>query len=206
MKRLGITYPVVQDNRFKTWDNYSNQYWPAEYLIDKTGHVRHTHFGEGQYGETEQLIRRLLDVHGARSTRMADETPNGLLTPETYLGYERLNNYVGTPVSPDRVARYTLPADLPQNTIAYGGQWKLGPERATAVRASHLALHFLAKNVYIVLGGHGTVRASIGGRTVKTIPVTAQQLYTVRSSKRTADTTVDLAFTPGVQAYSFTFG
>jgi cytochrome c biogenesis protein CcdA/thiol-disulfide isomerase/thioredoxin len=206
VKRLGITYPVVQDNRFLTWDNYSNQYWPAEYLIDKTGHVRHTHFGEGQYGETEQLIRRLLDAHGARSTRMADETPNGLLTPETYLGYERLNNYVGTPVSPDRVARYTLPADLPQNTIAYGGQWKLGPERATAVRASHLALHFLAKNVYIVLGGHGTVRASIGGRTVKTIPVTAQQLYTVRSSKRTADTTVDLAFTPGVQAYSFTFG
>ena len=64
VKRLGITYPVVQDNRFKTWDNYANQYWPAEYLIDKTGHVRHTHFGEGKYGETEQLIRRLLGAHG----------------------------------------------------------------------------------------------------------------------------------------------
>ncbi len=206
VKRLGIKYPVVQDNRFKTWDNYSNQYWPAEYLIDKTGHVRHTHFGEGQYGETEQLIRRLLGAHGAKSPRMPDTTPTGLLTPETYLGYQRLSNYVGTPISPDIVAPYRLPTELPQNTLAYGGQWKLDPERATAVRDSHLALHFHAKNVYIVLGGHGTVRASIDGRVVKTIPVTAQKLYTVRASKRTADTTVDLAFTPGVQAYSFTFG
>jgi cytochrome c biogenesis protein CcdA/thiol-disulfide isomerase/thioredoxin len=206
VRRLGIAYPVVQDNRFKTWDNYSNQYWPAEYLIDKSGHVRHTHFGEGQYGETEQLIRRLLGVHGAKSAQRADETPTGLLTPETYLGYQRLNNYVGTPVSPDTVGRYRLPDELPQNTIAYGGRWRLDAERATAVRDSHLALHFHAKNVYVVLGGHGTVRASINGRLVKTIPVTAQKLYTVRASKQTADGTVDLAFTPGVQAYSFTFG
>jgi cytochrome c biogenesis protein CcdA/thiol-disulfide isomerase/thioredoxin len=206
VQRLGIKYPVVQDNRFKTWDNYSNQYWPAEYLIDKTGHVRHTHFGEGQYGETEQLIRRLLGAHGAESRQMADTTPTGLLTPETYLGYQRLNNYVGTPVSPDVDGAYRLPAELPQNTIAYGGRWKIDPERATAVRNSHLALHFNAKDVYIVLGGKGTVRASIDGRIVKTIPVTAQKLYTVHASKRTADATVDLAFTPGVQAYSFTFG
>jgi cytochrome c biogenesis protein CcdA/thiol-disulfide isomerase/thioredoxin len=206
VQRLGIKYPVMQDNRFKTWDNYSNQYWPAEYLIDKTGHVRHTHFGEGQYGETELLIRRLLGAHGSESPQLADTTPTGLLTPETYLGYQRLNNYVGTPVSPDVEGAYRLPAELPQNTIAYGGRWKIDPERATAVRSSHLALHFNAKDVYIVLGGKGTVRASIDGRVVKTIPVTAQKLYTVRASKRTADATVDLAFTPGVQAYSFTFG
>ena len=206
VRRLGIAYPVMQDNRFKTWDNYANQYWPAEYLIDETGRVRHTHFGEGQYGETEQLIRRLLGARGTRSTVLADMTPTGLLTPETYLGYQRLNDYVGTPVSPDIQASYRLPNDLPQNTVAYGGQWQVGPERATAIRDSHLALHFHAKNVYIVLGGRGTVRASIGGRVVKTIPVTAQRLYTVRASQRTADETVDLAFTPGVQAYSFTFG
>jgi cytochrome c biogenesis protein CcdA/thiol-disulfide isomerase/thioredoxin len=206
VERLGIRYPVVQDNRFKTWDNYSNQYWPAEYLIDKTGHVRHTHFGESRYGETEQLIRRLLGARGAKSPQLADATPTGLLTPETYLGYERLNNYVGTPVSPDIEAPYRLPDRLPQNTIAYGGQWKIDAERATAVRASHLALHFNAKNVYIVLGGKGTVRATVDGKLVKTIPVTEQKLYTVRASTRTADETVDLSFTPGVQAYSFTFG
>ena len=206
VQRLGIKYPVLQDNRFKTWDNYSNQYWPAEYLIDKTGHVRHTHFGEGKYGETEQLIRDLLGARGADAPKLADATPKELLTPETYLGYERLNNYVGTPVAPDKVGRYRLPDPLPQNTVAYGGRWKVDAERATAVQAAHLALHFQAKNVYIVLGGRGTVRASIDGKVVKTIPVTAQKLYTVRTSKRAADETVDLAFTPGVQAYSFTFG
>src|SRR6478735_1267576 len=128
VKRLGIKYPVVQDNRFKTWDNYSNQYWPAEYLIDKTGHVRHTHFGEGKYGETEHMIRDLLGARGADAPKLADPTPTDLLTPETYLGYERLNNYVGTPVSPNKVGRYRLPDPLPQNTVAYGGRWKVDAE------------------------------------------------------------------------------
>jgi hypothetical protein len=206
VKRLGIKYPVVQDNRFKTWDNYSNQYWPAEYLIDKTGHVRHTHFGEGQYGETEQLIRRLLGAHGAKSPRMPDTTPTGLLTPETYLGYQRLSNYVGTPISPDIVAPYRLPSELPQNTLAYGGQWKLNPERATAVRDSHLALHFHAKNVYIVLGGHGTVQVLINGKPTSKIKVDAQRLYTVHTSKQSTNGLLELRFSRGIQGYSFTFG
>ncbi len=111
VKRLGITYPVVQDNRFKTWDAYANQYWPAEYLIDKTGHIRHTNFGEGEYGETESLIRQLLGAKGAKARQVADATPTGLLTPETYLGYARLTNYVGTSVSPDIEANYRLPVE-----------------------------------------------------------------------------------------------
>ena len=55
----------MQDNRFKTWDNFANQYWPAEYLIDRNGRVRHTHFGEGEYPQTESLIRKLLAVKGS---------------------------------------------------------------------------------------------------------------------------------------------
>ena len=69
---------------------YANQYWPAEYLIDKTGHIRHTHFGEGEYDKTESLIRQLLGAKGAKARQVADATPTGLLTPETYLGYARL--------------------------------------------------------------------------------------------------------------------
>src|SRR5258708_1672278 len=64
LQGLGIRYPVVQDDRYKTWDNYANQYWPAEYLIDRTGHVRHTHFGEGEDPQTEPRIRPLLAVSG----------------------------------------------------------------------------------------------------------------------------------------------
>jgi thiol-disulfide isomerase/thioredoxin len=206
VKRLGITYPVVQDNRFKTWDNYANQYWPAEYLIDKTGHVRHMHAGEGEYGKTETLIRGLLGVNGTHARPLADATPTGLLTPETYLGYTRLANYVGTHVSPDSFANYKLPATLPQNTVAYGGEWRVGPERIVAGENARLRLHFQARNVYIVLGGHGTVHALIDGKPTTTLKVDAQRLYTVRASTKAADATLELRFSPGIQGYSFTFG
>ena len=60
VKRFGITYPVAQDNGYETWNAYGNQYWPAQYLIDQTGHVVYSHFGEGQYAQTEAKIRGLL--------------------------------------------------------------------------------------------------------------------------------------------------
>ncbi len=206
VRRLGIAYPVVQDNRFKTWDAYANQYWPAEYLIDKTGHIRHTNFGEGEYDKTESLIRQLLGAKGAKARQVADATPTGLLTPETYLGYARLQNYVGTRVSPSVEANYKLPASIAQNTFAYGGQWRVGAQEAVAGRNATLRLHFHAKNVYVVLGGHGTVQALVDGKPIGTLKVNAQRLYTVRTSKQTADATLELRFTPGIQGYSFTFG
>jgi thiol-disulfide isomerase/thioredoxin len=64
LKRFDIRYPVAQDNRYGTWDAYRNQYWPATYLIDKSGKIVYTHFGEGQYDETEAMIRRLLAQPG----------------------------------------------------------------------------------------------------------------------------------------------
>lgn len=64
IKRFGITYPVAQDNDYATWNAYSNQYWPAFYLIDKSGHVVYTHFGEGDYDKTEAAIRTLLAQKG----------------------------------------------------------------------------------------------------------------------------------------------
>jgi len=206
VKRLGIDYPVVQDNRYKTWDAYANQYWPAEYLIDKTGRIRHTHFGEGEYGQTESLIRRLLGADGARAQAEPDTTPTGLLTPETYLGYARIANYVGSSISPDVRADYLLPPSLPQNTLAYGGQWTVGGEKIVSGGNASLRLHFQAKDVYIVLGGRGTVHALIDGKPAGVLHVDAQRLYTVRSSPTTKDATLELRFSPGLQAYSFTFG
>jgi cytochrome c biogenesis protein CcdA/thiol-disulfide isomerase/thioredoxin len=205
VKRLGITYPVVQDNRYKTWDNYANQYWPAEYLIDKQGHVRHTNFGEGEYDQTEALIRRLLDDNGAHARHVADATPSGLLTPESYLGYARLTNYVGTNPVPNRFTNYAFPSSLPANTLAYDGSWRVGAQAITAGNHARLRLQFEASNVYIVMGGHGTVRSFIDGKPTGSIRVDAEKLYTVRSGKPT-DALLELRFSPGVQAYSFTFG
>ena len=61
----GVAWPVVQDNEFSVWRSYSNRYWPAKYLIDQTGEIRFTHFGEGKYAETEEWIRTLLMETGA---------------------------------------------------------------------------------------------------------------------------------------------
>ena len=206
VKRLGIRYPVVQDNNFKTWDNYANQYWPAEYLIDKQGHVRHTHFGEGEYGQTESLIRRLLGDNGRSARSLADTTPTGLLTPESYLGYARLANYVGTTPVPDVEARYVFARSIPENALSYGGRWRVGSERIVAGPDARLRLRFQARDVYIVLGGHGTVKTLIDGKPAGTIHVNAERLYTVRSSKTPESALLELRFSRGIQAYSFTFG
>jgi cytochrome c biogenesis protein CcdA/thiol-disulfide isomerase/thioredoxin len=206
VKRLGIAYPVVQDNSFKTWDNYANQYWPAEYLIDKQGHVRHTHFGEGEYGQTESLIRRLLGDNGRAARTLADTTPTGLLTPESYLGYARLSNYVGTNPVPNVDARYTFATSIPANTLSYAGRWRVGAERIVAGLNARLRLRFQARDVYIVLGGHGTVQTLVDGKPERTIAVNAEKLYIVRTSKTSTSGLLELRFSPGIQAYSFTFG
>jgi cytochrome c biogenesis protein CcdA/thiol-disulfide isomerase/thioredoxin len=206
VQRLGITYPVVQDNDYKTWDNYANQYWPAEYLIDRTGHVRHTHFGEGEYNVTEQLIRKLLDDRGATAHQVPDLTPTELVTPETYLGSERIQNYIGSTLRPGRRAIYLPAATLPQDDLTYGGTWTIGPQEVVAGPGALLRLHFHANNVYVVLGGRGTVRALVDGKPAGAIHVNAYRLYTVRSSSTIADATLELRFSPGVKGYSFTFG
>ena len=207
VQRLGIRYPVVQDNRYKTWDNYANQYWPAEYLIDRTGHVRHTHFGEGEYPQTESLIRRLLAVKGKRAQQLPDTTPTEAMTPETYLGYARIANYTGTQIVPDKPARYTFTSSLFSNAFSYDGTWRIGAEKITAIKDARLRLAFQAKDVYIVLGGKGTVQVLIDGKQTKTLRVDAEQLYTVRASNTlAAHALLELRFSPGVQAYSFTFG
>jgi cytochrome c biogenesis protein CcdA/thiol-disulfide isomerase/thioredoxin len=206
VKRLGITYPVVQDNRYKTWDNYANQYWPAEYLIDRQGHVRHTHFGEGEYPQTEALIRQLLAVKGKRATQLPDTTPTEAMTPETYLGYSRIGNYTGTQIVPNQPARYTF-GSLFSNAFSYDGTWQVGGEKITAIKDARLRLDFQAKDVYIVLGGKGTVQVLIDGKQTKVLKVNAERLYTVRASNTlAAHALLELRFSPGVQAYSFTFG
>jgi cytochrome c biogenesis protein CcdA/thiol-disulfide isomerase/thioredoxin len=207
INRLGIRYPVVQDNDYRTWTAYGNQYWPAEYLIDRRGEVRHIQFGEGDYDGTENAIRTLLGITARGGmTDVADLTPHDLTTPESYLGYRRLARYAGSPIARDRATSYRLPKRLPQNELAYGGTWKVGAERIVSGRDATLRLHFHAKKIYLVLGGRGRVRVLVGGKPQASVPVTAYKLYTLRDSSTLADALLELRFTPGVQAYAFTFG
>jgi cytochrome c biogenesis protein CcdA/thiol-disulfide isomerase/thioredoxin len=207
-KQLGVTWPVALDPHYATWKAYRNEYWPAEYLIDKQGRIRHEHFGEGEYDNTERLIRELLGEPGKPDNELADMTPTELTTPETYLGYEhRLANYVGSTPVPNRPARYRAPKDLPQNGWALSGEWTLGAEHTTARRGAELGLHFHARDVYLVMGGHGRVRASVDGQSIGSIRVAGiSRLYTILSARQLLDAQLSLRFTPGISVYSFTFG
>jgi cytochrome c biogenesis protein CcdA/thiol-disulfide isomerase/thioredoxin len=208
---LGIRYPVALDNEYGTWNSWQNEYWPAEYLIDRSGHVREGHFGEGNYAETEHNIRTLLAERSVRlpnSTDMADHTPTGEITPETYLGYERLDltRYRGQRVKQAAAALYLQPATLAQNEYAYGGVARVESQRLIAIRDTSIRLHFHARDVYIVLGGHGTVRTYVDGKPSGRFGVTQDRLYTAVSYPRIEDRLLELRLSPGVEAYSFTFG
>jgi cytochrome c biogenesis protein CcdA/thiol-disulfide isomerase/thioredoxin len=209
VKRLGIHYPVALDNDFATWNAYKNQYWPADYLVDQSGHVRDVHFGEGDYDKTEHDIRLLLAAtHRAlpAALRSADKTPTELRTPESYLGYARIGAYAGSPLKSDEPAEYTFPAALGQDEYAYAGTWNVESERILAGRNARLRLHFQARSVHLVLGGRGVVGISLNGRRLPTVTVTADRLYTLVTQKQAHDGLLELSFTPGLSAYAFTFG
>jgi cytochrome c biogenesis protein CcdA/thiol-disulfide isomerase/thioredoxin len=211
VRKLGVRYPVGLDNGYGTWNAYANQYWPAEYLIDRNGHVRHVHFGEGDYGGTEMAIRTLLAEPGKQLGRMAsvpDTTPRDLATPESYLGAERLDRFASPGgVIPNVKTIYRFPSSLPQNDLAYAGEWTVRPQKIVAGRAARLRLHFHARHVYLVLGGSGDLGVVVNGKPVKSVRVRGfSRLYTLLSYPQVRDAVLELRFTPGLEGYAFTFG
>ena len=209
-KRLGVSYPIAIDNDYGTWNAWGNQYWPAEYLIDRNGHVREAHFGEGNYDETEASIRALLGGTTrslpATAAGIADTTPTGSLTPESYLGSSRLARYAGSTIVQGQSHVYRLPAHLALNDLAYGGSWTVEPERIVAGRGARLQLEYLSSKAYIVLGGTGTMTVFVDGRRTSAIRVTGDRLYTAVDRAQSGRHLLELRFSPGVLAYSFTFG
>ena len=210
VERLGVRYPVALDNDYGTWNAYANQYWPAEYLVDQSGDVRHIHYGEGEYEKTEHLIRLLLRAGGASRLpvpgRDIDRTPQGLRTPETYLGYFRIERFDSDRLVVQQPYDYRLPTSLPRDHWAYGGTWTVESERAIAGDGARVQLHFHARKVHLVLGGKGFVGVALDGRSRGAVRVNGSRLYTLVSQRRLRDGRLDLLFTPGVQVYAFTFG
>ena len=205
--RLGVRYPVGLDNDYGTWNAYRNQYWPADYLVDRSGRVRFTHFGEGSYGRTESEIRQLLgEKTAAPRTKVADRTPRELTTPESYLGYERLANFAQRVVY-DTPATYRFPGALSQDQLSYGGRWTVEPSRIVAGANARLRLRFQARDVFLVLGGAGPLQVLVDGRPFGTITVSgAPRLYTIARFPRLRRGLLELRFAPGLEGYAFTFG
>jgi len=215
ISQFGIRYPVVQDNNLATWNAWGNEYWPADYLIDATGHVRYATFGEGDYTTTESAIRLLLVQAGAKglgagATARHVVVPSLETTPETYLGVERAVGFIGGEPSSGTHTYKPDPYPMALDDFAYGGTWTIGPQQAQADADSTIDARIQAKNVYIVLEppahGAGAVAVSVDGHPAKTIVVTGQRLYTVASFASDSEHAIHLRFAPGTSGYSFTFG
>jgi cytochrome c biogenesis protein CcdA/thiol-disulfide isomerase/thioredoxin len=208
---LGIHYPVAIDNNYATWDAYNNEYWPAEYLIDPTGEVRAYDFGEGGYSTMESNIRQLLTANGVTTLRaptdVPDKTPTVETTPESYVGYEEEQYEVGTTIVRDKATVYKPPSTVPLNSFAFDGTWTDHSQEATAGADASIELHFEANDVYLVMGGSGTVDVSFDGRELSTLQVGGvPRLSTLLSGSALQTGELDLRFSPGVEAYDFTFG
>ena len=210
--QLGVKYPVAIDNQYATWNAYENQYWPAEYLIDSSGTLRHIDDGEGNYTQSETFIRQLLQAANPkvvlpRPTGVPDLTPDEPTTPESYLGFQRAQFVAGQTVEEDQMTSYQPPSSVPQDMYAYAGDWSVGSESATAGQGAQLLLQFEAKDVYLVLGGSGTVGVSVNGRHVRSVAVSGEpRLYQLVGPGPYQQALLTLSVSPGIQAYDFTFG
>jgi thiol-disulfide isomerase/thioredoxin len=176
-KRFGFTFPVVVDNDESIWDAFHNTAWPADFLIDKDGLVAYMHLGEGDYGETELEIRKLLKeakpgLHfsGTRYALPADANADmgasvcRRATPEIYLGFARAAN-VSNPGGEDQTQEihYLAPPVLPIDSFALDGDWRAGNEFVSHIRTSAepkdaVELHYQAKSVYLVAGSDDGLR------------------------------------------------
>jgi thiol-disulfide isomerase/thioredoxin len=208
---LGIHYPVAIDNNYDTWYAYGNEYWPAEYLIDPTGQVRAYDFGEGGYSTMESNIRALLTADGVTTlpprTDVANKTPTAETTPESYVGYGEEQYDVGTPIVHDKPTVYTPPTTVPLDNFALDGTWTDRSQEATSGADASIELHFVADDVYLVMGGTGSVAVSFNGRPLTTLSVNGvPRLYTLFSGDALQTGQLGLDFSPGVEAYDFTFG
>jgi len=209
---LGITYPIAMDNSYSTWTNYRNQYWPAEYLIDANGTVRHTKFGEGDYNGTEKLIRELINnVHNGIAlpppADAPDTTPQNGLTPETYFGVGKVVNYAGTGTYDEGSSIFSLPQKLPDDSFALEGPWKLDYQGATSDGdASSVDLNYRAKNVYVVAGGTGSLVVTHDGKTT-TLPIDGPpQARQIAGGNDVVRGSLQVRPSPGVEVFSFTYG
>jgi thiol-disulfide isomerase/thioredoxin len=165
VQEMRISYPVATDNNYGVWRAFGNHYWPALYFADTRGRIRHHHFGEGEYAQSEMVIQQLLAEAGSAGagTGTVRVDPSGLevpadwaslRSPENYTGYERTEGFAspGGPV-PGRPHAYTVPARLGLNQWALSGQWTM-QEEATTLNAAggQIDCRFHARDLNLVMG------------------------------------------------------
>jgi cytochrome c biogenesis protein CcdA/thiol-disulfide isomerase/thioredoxin len=235
VRRLKVTYPVAVDDNLAIWFAFQNEYWPADYFVDAKGRIRAHHFGEGDYAAGERTIQQLLREAGYKNVPSGIVNPalagaqaaadiGDMLSPETYIGYARSENFVSGAITKDRPAHYAVPKTLRRNQWGLAGDWTIGAQAAVLRRAGgKIVFRFHARDLHLVLGpsdkGPVHFRITIDGKPPGAAHgvdsdakgdgvVTAQRLYQlVRQEGAITDHTFAIEFLdPGLHAYSFTFG
>jgi cytochrome c biogenesis protein CcdA/thiol-disulfide isomerase/thioredoxin len=236
IKDLHVDYPVAMDNDYAIWKGFNNEYWPAHYFIDTQGQIRGHHFGEGDYRESEDMIRELLseagqknlpggyvsdDHRGVEAAASNDPTRS----PETYVGYARAQNFAGDPVTHDDARDYRAPHAVAPDQWSLDGRWNVHAENAQLEKAGgRIVYRFRGRDLHLVLGPASDgkpvrYRVTIDGKAPGgdhgmdtdaegNGTVTGQRLYQlVRQANGTGERLFEIEFLdPGVQAYAFTFG
>jgi thiol-disulfide isomerase/thioredoxin len=233
---LKISYPVAIDSNYAIWRAFGNEYWPAHYFIDAEGRIRHHHFGEGDYGESEKIIQTLLHEAGEKTVSSgvvsvkasgaeAASDAASVRSPETYLGYVRAENFVSPGgAAPNKPHSYA--GGSPRlNEWGLLGDWTVKAEYAELNKKDGgIVFKFHARDLHLVLGPppdgktirflvkiDGKVPGASHGSDVDPGgegAVTEQRLYQlVRQSGPIMDHNFEIQFLdPGVEAYAFTFG
>ena len=232
---LRVEYPIALDSGYRVWRAFDNHYWPAVYIADAEGRIRHHHFGEGGYEECERVIQQLLREAGGEGiaddlVSVADEGVEAqadwatLRSRETYLGYEQAQNFAGEPRF-DAARTYVAPDRLQLNQWALSGDWTIEGGRSVLNEAGgRIPFRFHARDVNLVLGppsGGAAVpfRVLVDGEPPRGAhgldvdedghgAVAQQRLYQlIRQPRSITDRTFEITFLePGAEAYVFTFG
>ena len=233
VQKYNIPYPVVLDSDHSTWNAFGNRYWPAEYITDYLGHIRHVHFGEGDYDQTEQTIQTLLNqraqalgINVNANMSLVNLQPHVFSdqqTPELYFGYDFATgrDFIGNQEGfhPNLTVTYSLPSNLQQDHFYLDGDWQnLSDSMKLSSDNGKIVLPYFAKDVHIVATAPGIdVQVLLDGKPVGVndagqdiqnglVHVSENRLYNIISSSQSGSHTLTIIAKPGFQIYTFTFG
>jgi len=226
----GITYPVIQDNDYRTWRNYKNRWWPRKYLVDIDGFIRYDHIGEGGYDVTERKIQELLEERNERleldmsiesGIAVIDDTlsaSGSVQSPEMYFGHRFDRGHFGNPegLVPDTVTKYTLPNSLEFNRPYFSGTWNVTADYSELVSEQGIiVLAYSAKQVNIVASAEpaAELQISVDGNPVDedtigfsdTTVIKEETIYGIIDADYSLHT-LQIVVPKGFRIYAFTFG
>ncbi len=208
IKTQGINFPVVQDNDYKIWSAYHNQFWPAIYLVDPNGNIVYTHYGESDYDTIEKATRKVLGLDGNYTPPPAAAQDQSH-TPQIYLGLAKLTQFGNSEKAATTEQIFSYPKKLGDSKFALEGQWVFNQEAAIHTNGfARLKLNFDAAKVFMVAQSAEptTIRVYVDGVLVKGVVVSDSQLYQLYDSLAGGKHTLELEIPDkGFQVTTFTF-